>query len=74
MRSDDVDVSRNDEAENLLACPQRTGFEDGRLRHFSIPGGEEHEEVHHFTLWWRMRRSLAQDTRKMTLYVYAFSI
>lgn len=50
VRSDDIDVSRNDEAEDLLACPQRTGLEDGRLRHFPIPGGEEHKEVHHFAL------------------------
>ncbi|KAG7243411.1 hypothetical protein INR49_011868 [Caranx melampygus] len=28
-----------------------TGLEDGRLRHLPIPGGEEHEEVHDFTLW-----------------------
>lgn len=48
--ADDVDVSRNDETEDLLACPQRTGLKDGWLRHLPIPGGEEHEEVHHFTL------------------------
>lgn len=48
--SDNVDVSRNDKTEDLLARPQRTWFKDGRLRHFPIPGGQEHEEVHDFTL------------------------
>lgn len=50
VRSDHVDVSWNDEAEDLLARPQRPRLEDGGLRHLSVPGGEEHEEVHHFTL------------------------
>lgn len=48
--ADDIDVSRNDKAEDLLSCPQRTRFENGWLWHFTIPGGQEHEKVHHFTL------------------------
>lgn len=48
--ADHVNVSRNDEAEDLLAGPQRTGLEDCRLRHFPVPRRQEHQEVHHFTL------------------------
>lgn len=55
--ADDVDVSRNDETEDLLACPHGAGLEDGRLRHFPIPGGEVHEEVHHLTLKGRQTHS-----------------
>ena len=49
--ADDVDVSWNDETEDLLACPEGTWLEDGWLGHFPVPGGEEHEEVHDFPLW-----------------------
>lgn len=48
--ADHVDVSRDDEAEDLLPGPQSTGLEDGWLRHFAVPSGEEHQKVHHFPL------------------------
>lgn len=48
--ADHVDVSRNDETEDLLPCPQSAGLEDGWLRHFAVPSGEEHQKVHHLPL------------------------
>lgn len=48
--ADHIDVSWNDEAEDLLAGPQSAGLQDGWLRHFPIPSGEEHQKVHHFPL------------------------
>lgn len=50
MCADHIDVSRDDEAEDLLPGPQSAGLEDGWLRHFAIPSGEEHQKVHHFPL------------------------
>lgn len=50
VRADHVDVSWNDEAEDLLPRPQRPRLEDGGLGHLPVPSGEEHEEVHHFPL------------------------
>lgn len=50
--SDHVDVSGNDEAEDLLARPQRTGLDDGGLGDLAVPRGEEHEQVHHLALPW----------------------
>lgn len=48
--ADHVDVSRDDEAEDLLPGPQSAWLEDGWLRHFAVPSGEEHQKVHHFPL------------------------
>lgn len=50
VRSDDVDVSRDDQAEHLLARPERPRLQDGRLRHLAVPRGQEHQQVHHLTL------------------------
>lgn len=40
--TDAIDVTRYDEGEDLLACPQRPGLEDSWLWDFPIPRGEEH--------------------------------
>lgn len=74
--ADHVNVSWNDETEDLLASPQRTGFENGRLRHLPIPGGEEHEEVHHFTLKWegeekKLKLNLCKDTAHLGPFLYS---
>jgi len=34
---DEVDVSWDDEGEDLLASPQGFGFKDGWLRHLAVP-------------------------------------
>ena len=48
--ADDIDATRDDESEELLARPQWTWLQDGRLRHSAIPRRQEHEQVHHLTL------------------------
>lgn len=48
--SDGVDVARDDEAEDLLARPERPGLQDGWLGHLAVPRGQEHQEVHHIAL------------------------
>ena len=45
-----VDVSGDDEREELLARPQRLGFDDGRDGQLSVPGGQEHDQGHHVFL------------------------
>ena len=50
MGADDVDVAGDDETEYLLARPERSGLQDGRLGHFAVPRGEEHQQVHHLAL------------------------
>ncbi len=51
MCPDAVDTSRNDETEELFACPQWLRFEDGGLWHFTVPGREMHHQVHHLILY-----------------------
>lgn len=50
VSTDAVDVPRDDQGEDLLPSPERARLEDGRLGHFAIPGGKEHQQVHHLTL------------------------
>ena len=47
---DAVDSARDDEGEELLACPQRPWFQYGWLGHVAVPYGQEHEKVHHVRL------------------------
>lgn len=61
VRSDHVDVSGNDEAEDLLACPQGAGLDDRRLGDLAVPRGEEHEQVHHLTLPWGERADRGEN-------------
>ncbi len=48
--ADGINVPRDDQAEDLLASPERSRLQDSWLGHFAIPCGEKHEEVHHLTL------------------------
>ena len=50
VRTDAVDATRNDEREELLACPQRLWFEDGGLRNATVPRGQIHEKLHELSL------------------------
>lgn len=45
-----VDVSGNDEREELFAGPHRFRLNDGRNGELSVPGGQEHDEGHHVFL------------------------
>ena len=49
---DHVDVSGDDEAEDLLSRPKGAGLDDGRLGDLAVPRGEEHQQVHHLSLPW----------------------
>lgn len=40
--TDTIDVSRYDEGEDLLACPQGPGLEDSWLWDLAIPRGQKH--------------------------------
>ena len=42
MGLDEVQVTRNNEGEELLSCPEGLWLENGRLRHVPIPDGKEH--------------------------------
>lgn len=48
--TNDVDVARDDEAEDLLARPEGPRFQDGWLGHLAVPRRKEHQQVHHLTL------------------------
>ncbi len=50
MEAHAVDVARDDEGEELLPGPQRLGAEDGGHGQLAVPGGQEHDEVHHLLL------------------------
>lgn len=48
--TDTVDVTWYDKGEDLFACPQGPGLQDGWLRDLPVPCGQEHQQVHHFAL------------------------
>ena len=48
--TDHVHISWNDHTEDLFACPQRFGFENGRLRNFAVPVKDPHHQIHHCIL------------------------
>lgn len=53
--SDCINVPRDDQAEDLFACPEGSRLQYSWLGHFPIPRREKHEEVHHLTLKQRQK-------------------
>lgn len=50
VSADHVHISRDDQTEDLFACPQRLGFKDSWLWDLAIPVWNPHHQIHHCVL------------------------
>lgn len=64
VRSDTVNVPGDDQREDLLSSPERTWFQDGRLRNLAIPCRKKHEQIHDFPLKEILKDNQRPDYRR----------
>ena len=70
-----VHVPGNDEREQLLARPERFGLDDGWLGDLAVPGGQPHQQFHHFFLYLGVGRGVrVSDLSLSPLTLSLFSL